>query len=176
MVALIPRPQVLTRRVDTGLSRKRVSRLHVGTEFSVAAAFPQALGLVLAGVVTGKLIGLPAVDLSTLPCRCPHRFTSDHKALELSVPLGVVDCQQGFLSPSVSWEKPQDVLAEDWRQWLDEAWTASEAVQAFDCQVAQGSLEVQEAWDMFMGLLHDMCCQALHRSLQALLLALAPGL
>ena len=45
MVALIPRPQVLTRRVDTGLSRKRVSRLHVGTEFSVAAAFAGAVRL-----------------------------------------------------------------------------------------------------------------------------------
>ena len=96
-----------------------------------------------------------------LPVAAPFYF-SDHKALELSVPLGVVDCQQGFLSPSVSWEKPQDVSAEDWRQWLDASWTKSEAVKAFDSQVAQGSLAVQEqeAWDVFMGLLHDMFCHA----------------
>ena len=53
-----------------------------------------------------------------LPVAAPFVF-SDHTALELSVPLGVVDCQQGFLSPSVSWVKPQDVSSEDWRQWLD---------------------------------------------------------
>ena len=96
-----------------------------------------------------------------LPVDAPFAF-SDHKALELTVPLGTVDCQQGFLSPSVSWVKPQDVSSEDWRRWLDAAWTASEAVKAFDSQVAQGSLTVQDAWDVFMRLLHDMFCQAFH--------------
>ena len=92
--------------------------------------------------------------LDVLVPTCAQFHFSDHKALEARVPIRATECEQGFLTPAVSWEKPKEASSEQWRVWLAEAWNSSD-------EVLDRLLPVQESWDMYMQLLHGMFSKAL---------------
>ena len=80
--------------------------------------------------------------------------------METLVSIHTKDCTRGALQAIVSWEKPQEIAQDDWRNLLEAAWASNPASTAFLEAVCSRRVAVQEAWDDYMCLLHDMFSRA----------------
>ena len=98
-------------------------------------------------------------NLMEMP-KCSNLVLSDHNAVETLVSVHTKDCTRGALQATVSWEKPQEVAQEDWRNLLEAAWASNPANATFLEAVCNRSVEVQQAWDDYMCLLRDMFSRA----------------